>query len=381
MSVVNPAVAAKEAAILADLEAMTYAQVSDKHGVSRGKVWQIATHHGRRKNEARIQERKRDRKRRQHEFLQEIMDASQTCDVLDFLDGLPDGCVDLHATSIPYNVGKAYGGSQGIDRRRYHYYVGWLLQVLSEMTRTLRDGGVMFVNMGSTKDDADQLRPLDTVLLEYLLAMGLLFQNRVIWTIPHGLTPKGRLSARHEVALVLSKGTPRHFHANAARAPQKQPDKRAYKSARRGELSGHPLGAWPSDVWQDIGNVGHNHPEKSAGEGHPAQFPRALVEKAIRLYTASGDLVCDPFDGSGTTTSTAIAEGRSAIGCDLFYGETRARRLAGVTATEYCTLPGVTERSIAVWQAEARPRAHAAADAGRATRDLLDEVAPEPLTA
>ncbi|MBO9471510.1 site-specific DNA-methyltransferase [Endozoicomonas sp. G2_2] len=353
------------------LAQMTYADVAASHGVSRGRVYNAAVRLGARKHEVRIQERRRERAARQQAFLAEVLQASHKADVLDFLDGMPDNCVQLHLTSIPYNVGKAYGGSDTIDRRRHHFYLGFMLQTLSEMTRTLAPGGVLFLQVGSTRMDDGGLMPLDCVLLEHLRAMGLTFQNRVVWTVPHGLTPKHRLSGRHEVALVLSKGEPKHFNANAARVPQKQPGKRAFKGANKGALSGNPLGAHPSDVWADIGNVGHNHPDRAAGGGHPAQYPTMLARRAILLYTHPGELVVDVFDGSGTTTAVAKAEGRSFVGCDLFYEDVRAQRLANVAPSLQSALPGVTEESLAVWQAEATPRAHLADNAPRATQQAL----------
>src|SRR3546814_20203055 len=91
---------------------------------------------------------------------------------------------------------------------------------------------------------------------------------------------------------------------------------------RRGTLSGHPLGAWPTNVWDDIGNVGHNHPERRCGD-HPAQFPLALAKRAILLYTQPGDLVCDPFCGSGPTQVADLDAGRAFVGADLFCEEDR----------------------------------------------------------
>jgi len=103
---------------------------------------------------------------------------------------MPDDSVQLHLTSIPYNVGKYYGDSDTINRRRHHFYLGFMLQTLSEMTRTLAPGGVLFLQVGSTRIDDGGLMPLDCVLLEHLRAMGLTYQNRVVWTILHGLTPR-----------------------------------------------------------------------------------------------------------------------------------------------------------------------------------------------
>jgi DNA modification methylase len=341
-------------AILADLRDpsnLSYEAIGARHGVSRGKVWSVAVEHKARKNEARIMERAAERRQRRKETLLELVNATKTADVLDFFDGLPDEAVQLHATSIPYNLGKSYLGNPDLDRHRHTFYLGWILQVLSEMDRTLAQGGVIFLQVGSTKDDGGARYPLDILLFEYLRNMGLTYQSRVVWRIPHGLTPKKRLAERYETALVFSKGEPKCFNASAARIPQKDPGKRAFKGPHLGELSGSPLGAWPVDVWE-IPNVGHNHPEQT---GHPAQFPEELVRRAVLLWSMPGDLVCDPFMGSGTTAAAAKRTHRSFVGCDLAYEDLRAKRLAAVDPDLACALPGVTPESVAVWQAEAHP--------------------------
>jgi DNA modification methylase len=296
-----------------------------------------------------------------------MINQTVTADVEDCLDSLPDGAARMIVTSIPYNVGKTYGDAAGADRLRHVAYIGWLLKILSECARILSDGGTLFLQVGSTRDDDDRLIPLDTLLFEWIRKTGLDFQSRVIWTIPHGLTPRRRLAERHETALVFSKGTP-IFNPGAARQPQKQPGKRAFKGPARGQLSGHPLGAWPTNVWSDIGNVGHNNPERT---GHPAQFPLALARRAIQLYSMPGDVICDPFSGAGTTQVAALQTGRAFTGCDLFYEDVRARRLAGVQPDRQSPLPGVSDQSVAVWQAEARRVDHPATPIADSQSELL----------
>lgn len=366
MSVRRTDIDAKKDEILADLEVMDYQAVADKHDTSRGKVYQLAVRHRRRKHEARLQERANERAARQREFLREVLNASEKADVLDYLDGLPDGSVNLHMTSIPYNVGKQYGNCPDIDSRSFHYFLGWLLMVLSEMERTLSPGGIMFLQVGATRDPAGQLYPLDALLFQHLRGMQLSFQSRVAWIIAHGLTPKRRLAERYETALVMSKGEPTVFNANAARIPQKQPGKRAFKGPNKGELSGHPLGAWPTNVWA-IPNCGAN---RDSGD-HPAPYPVELARRAILLYTMPGDLVVDAFCGRGTTLEAAKHLGRDFSGADLFYEDVRAQRLAKVAPDVVCMLTGVTEESLAVWQAEAVPVAHKSAPISVAENERL----------
>ncbi|WP_199864372.1 site-specific DNA-methyltransferase, partial [Rhizobium sp. EC-SD404] len=70
---------------------------------------------------------------------------------------------------------------------------------------------------------------------------------------------------------------------------------------KKGQLSGHPLGKNPGDVW-DIPNVKHNHREKTS---HPCQFPEALIERLVAALTNEGDRIVDPYAGSGTTGAVA----------------------------------------------------------------------------
>lgn len=320
---------------------------------SRGRIYALALKTGARKTENRIRERHDERRKRQQDFLQSIIDSTTKADVLDFLDGLPDSSVAMHLTSIPYNLGKSYGDCPQADTMRSTYYHGWMMQVVSELARTVRDGGVVFVNVGCTTDWQNRMMPLDVLLFEDFRRAGLTFQSRIVWTVPHGLTPKAKLAGRYETCLVFSKGDNATFNPNAARMPQKNPGKRAFKGSNKGALSGNPYGAWPTDVWSDIPTVRHNHPDRKHGN-HPAQFPVALAKRAILLYSMPGDVVCDPFSGSGSTAVGCIETGRHFIGADIFYEELRAKRIAAAALDSFTPLSGVTDESLAVWQAEAR---------------------------
>ena len=345
---------AGELEVLSLLQSHTYDEVRDQTGWSRGRIYSLATRVGARKTEGRILERREERKRRQIAFLNEVINSTVKCDVLDFLDGIPTNTVALHLTSPPYNIGKPYGGvdAASADCMRFTYYHGFLMQVISEMARTLKPGGTLFLNLGATRDWEERLMPLDILLYEDTRRAGLVFQSRIIWELPHGLTPKRRLAERYETVLVCSKGEVQTFNPSAARVPQKEPGKRAFKGPNRGKLSGHPLGAHPTNVWR-IRNVGSNHKERRWGD-HPAQFPVSLAKRGILLYSMPGDLVCDSFSGSGTTQHAAIETGRNFVGADLFYERLRNRRIAEVGPDDFTVLPGVTDESIAVWQAEAR---------------------------
>lgn len=334
----------------------TYDDIQRRTSLSKGAIWRIATAKGLRKHEDRIQARAADRAANEARLaaLEAAVAApgvARTCDVLDFLRDVPDAHAQLAITSPPYNIGRAYGGDPKADRMRHLAYLGWMLQVISELARVLRPGGVLAFQVGSTRLDDGSLKPLDVIFWDYLILAGLTPQNRVCWPSDHGLTPKRRLSERWEVLMIFSKGEPSTFNATPARRPQKHPDKRAFRGPRVGQLTGHPLGAHPSDVWNDIPHLRAGWSEKTS---HPAQFPIELARRAIMLYTMPGDVVLDPFTGSGSSMVAAFRAGRAFEGADLHYSNIREERMRHETPDVVSSLPGVSQESLAIWEAEAR---------------------------
>lgn len=341
-----------EAAVIRDfVSGKTYEEVAEAHGKTVSWVYRLTLRCGVRRHEAKIQMRATERKRFQEAFLRSVIGTTVTSDVLDFLSSIPSKSVAMHFNSPPFNQDKPYGGIGG-DSLSFHAYLGWQLMCLAEQARTLQEGGVLFVQVGRTyAAEGHAPWPLDAVLFGHLVSMGLTFQSRVVWVVPHGLTPKKRLAERHMTALVFSRGPIKTFNATPGRTPTKQPGKRAYRGPNKGAISSHGLGSFPSDVWP-MRNVASSHAERT---DHCCQFPVAFARRAILMYSMPGDLVVDCFSGSGTTEETCARTGRDFAGCDLFYADTREKRLAKVAPDLVSLLPGVTDESIAVWQAEAKP--------------------------
>jgi DNA modification methylase len=320
---------------------------------SKGRIYHFVKREGVRVTEERIHERTTQRRERELAFLQEIMNTTVKCDVLDFLQGIPDDSVSCIITSPPYGIGKRYGGSASSDRMRHLFYEGWMLQTISEFARTLKPGGTMVFQSGLTFDDDDEPVWMDIMFYPAFRRAGLHPVNRIINVYDHGLFPKRRLAGRHETALVFHKdGTEQIFNKNAARTPALHPGKRRFKGENKGEIATHPLGSSPVDVWHFTA-IKHNNPEKV---DHPAQFPLEFARRCVMLYTNPGDLVLDPFSGSGTVQEACIRTGRAFVGADIAYEDVRAKRLADVTMDTVTPLPGVTEESMAIWAAEAQRR-------------------------
>lgn len=233
-------------------------------------------------------------------------------DCLNLMKQIPDNSAQLVITSPPYNLGKSYEKKQTLES-----YLQQQRRVIEQAIRITRKGGSICWQVGHHLNGYKQVIPLDLQLhplfQEYAISHGLRLRNRLIWHFEHGLHCKYRFSGRHETILWYSKGESCTFNLDDVRVPQKYPGKRSHKGPNRGQLSGHPLGKNPGDVWI-FPNVKNNHVEKT---DHPCQFPVELPERLILALTSKGDLVVDPFIGVGTTAVACVLHERRAAGADL----------------------------------------------------------------
>jgi len=247
-------------------------------------------------------------------------------DCLKVLPALKDESVDLIVTSPPYNIGKRY------ERRvQLQEYLDAQRTVIEQCVRVLKTTGSVCWQVGNWVKDFE-IVPLDAVLFPIFRDLGLKCRNRIIWHFEHGLHSSRRLSGRHETILWFTKSDDYAFTLDSIRVPQKYPSKRYFKGPRLGQLSGHPLGKNPGDVWI-FPNVKHNHPEKTV---HPCQFPVELVERLVLALTPQAGLVLDPFAGVGTTGVAAALHDRNSVCIELsdeYCKIAKARIEAAVTGT------------------------------------------------
>jgi adenine-specific DNA-methyltransferase len=233
-------------------------------------------------------------------------------DVLQFLRALPvEPIFDLVVTSPPYNIGKEYEIRQGLAE-----YIKWQETIIDELIPRLKKGGSVCWQVGNYVDE-NQIFPLDIEFAPIFKKHKLQMRNRIIWTFGHGLHTQKRFSGRYEVVLwytnTASKEDTYTFNLDAVRIPSKYPGKKHFKGPNAGQLSGHPMGKNPEDVW-DIPNVKSNHVEKTA---HPCQYPVGLVERLVLALTNPGDLVFDPFAGVASAGVAAAIHNRRFWGCEL----------------------------------------------------------------
>lgn len=228
-------------------------------------------------------------------------------DVLELLSELPDQFTKLVVTSPPYNIGKPYE-----EKLRMEEYLEQQERIIRESVRVLRQDGSICWQVGNYVHNGE-IVPLDIVLYPIFKQLGLHLRNRIVWHFGHGLHASRRFSGRYEVILWFTKSDEYTFNLDAVRVPQKYPQKKHFKGPKKGQLSGHPLGKNPSDVWE-IPNVKSNHVEKTI---HPCQFPIELIERLVLALTNEGDWVFDPFIGVGSTAIAALMHGRRAIGAEI----------------------------------------------------------------
>lgn len=235
-------------------------------------------------------------------------------DCINLLKKIPDESVDLVITSPPYCIGKAYEDpNNDIESFKMQHNI-----IFKDLYRVVKPGGSICWQVGY-HISKECIVPLDCIIYDIFTSSSINFdyplvlRNRIIWTFGHGLNSVNRFSGRHETIMWFTKGKQTVFNLDSVRVPQKYPGKKYYKGSKKGMLSGNPLGKNPSDVW-DIPNVKAKHVEKTI---HPCQFPVALPQRLIKALTNQGDLVLDPFMGSGTTGVAALLESRRFAGAEL----------------------------------------------------------------
>lgn len=236
-----------------------------------------------------------------------LVNTIQNIDCYDLLKQLPDGSVDLVVSSPPYNIGKEYETRDSLKK-----YLIQQERVLKECYRVLKTTGSIFWQVGSYTVDGTII-PLDIKFFPILEDIGMYPRNRIIWIRQHGLHATRKFSGRHETILWFTKSKEYKFFLDNIRVPQKWQNKTSYRGDNAGELTCNPDGKNPSDIWL-FRNVKHNHEEQTI---HPAQFPEDMITRIILATTEEGDMVLDPYMGTGTVAVVAKDFSRNYVGAEL----------------------------------------------------------------
>jgi DNA modification methylase len=214
------------------------------------------------------------------------------------MSDLPDNSIHLMVTSPPYNVGKEYDSDLTLEE-----YLGFLKQVWREVSRTLVPGGRACINVANL--GRKPYIPLHAFIVRDMLEAGFLMRGEVIWDKAASasastawgswLSPTNpTLRDVHEYILIFSKGVFRRGN----------PEKREATITKEQFLE------YSKSVW-------HFPAESARKVGHPAPFPVELPRRLIQLYTFAGEIVLDPFMGSGQTALAARDAGRRFVGYEV----------------------------------------------------------------
>jgi adenine-specific DNA-methyltransferase len=233
--------------------------------------------------------------------------AFYTGDCLEILSRLQEPAFDLTVTSPPYNIGKEYEQPLPLSE-----YVAWCGKWMTRIHEITENDGAFWLNVGYVVVPGQgKAVPLPFLLWD---KSPFFFLQEIVWNYGAGVAARLSFSPRNEKLLWYVKDPlDYHFDLDAVRDPNvKYPNQK-----KNGKLKCNPLGKNPTDVWS-IPKVtsGMNRSSKERTP-HPAQFPEALIERAILACSRPGDLILDPFVGSGTTAVVASRLGRRCIGVDL----------------------------------------------------------------
>lgn len=213
-------------------------------------------------------------------------------DAVKVMSEMPSGFVDLIIADPPYNLGKEYG--KYIDKKSWSDYEEFTREWLKEAVRVLKENGSIYVFMG-----VRFISKLHTILEG---EFKLLFNGWITWHYTQGMGRTKGFSPRHEDILYFTKSKDFTFNIDNIRIPQKYFRKRNNMN-----------GANPGDVW----TFSHVHYCSEERKKHPTQKPEAIIERIISASSNEGDIVLDPFVGSGTTCRVADVLGRKYIGIDI----------------------------------------------------------------
>ena len=210
---------------------------------------------------------------------------------------IPANSLHLMITSPPYNVTKEYDEDLSLKE-----YLQLLQNVFSETYRVLVDGGRACVNVANL--GRRPYLPLSDYISHIMIGIGFQMRGEIIWNKGAGAgvsmawgswqsATNPVLRDVHEYIMVFSKGS----------FKRKKPDN------KENTISKEQFMEWTKSVWT-------MNPESAKKVGHPAPFPIELPYRLIQLYTYKGDVILDPFIGSGTTAIAALKADRKYIGYD-----------------------------------------------------------------
>lgn len=243
-----------------------------------------------------------------------IQDDIINGDCLEVFASLPEGCADLVFADPPFNIGYEYDVYN--DRRGKKDYLAWTDRWLAAVMRILSPTGSFFLAIG------DEFAAEHKVRLDDL---GLTLRNWIVWHYTFGVNCSKKFNRSHAHIFYYVRDPKKYtFNPDDVRVPSARMTTYADRRA-------NPVGKLPDDTWvlrpqecedhfrmdQDTWFVSRVCGTFHERTEHPCQMPEAVLERIIRVASNPGDLVVDPFAGSGTTLAVAKKLDRRFLGTEL----------------------------------------------------------------
>lgn len=254
-------------------------------------------------------------------MLKDYLDQVVHGDCLKIMSAIEDNSVDMCFADPPFNLEKRYTSYK--DHRPAEEYLEWCRKWLRELWRITKPTGSIFVH-----NIPKWLTYYANILNEFAY-----FRHWIAWDAMSNPLGKTLLPAHYGILFYTK--SPQNFKFYEIRAPHKRcrvcDNYLKDYGGKKDQM--HSFGALVSDIWADIHRIRHN----VRRDEHPCQLPIPLLERIVLMSTDPGDIVLDPFLGTGTTAIAAKKLGRQFIGIDLDaeYIEIAEEKLLKVEKTIY----------------------------------------------
>ncbi len=237
----------------------------------------------------------------------DVVDATICQDVFTVLPNLPSGVFDLIVADPPYNLTKAFNGNT-FKQTTLDRYETWLSSWIPEMCRLLKRSGSIYV-CGDWRSSA----AIHRVLIRHFVV-----RNRISWEREKGRGAKTNWKNNSEDVWFATVSDDYVFNIDDVKMKRRvvapYTDKNGEPKDWERTAQGGLRTTHPSNIWTDLTVPFWSMPENT---DHPTQKPEKLLAKIILAGSNVGDVVFDPFVGSGTTSVVAKKLGRHFVGVEL----------------------------------------------------------------
>ncbi|CUS96103.1 site-specific DNA-methyltransferase (adenine-specific) [Candidatus Kryptobacter tengchongensis] len=250
-----------------------------------------------------------------NEFLDKIFQA----DAIEFLKKIPSNSVDMCFADPPFNLGKKYNSY--FDKKKEKEYIEWARKWLYELVRITKPTGSIFVH-----NIPKWLTHFANILNEFAI-----FRHWISWDAMGAPLGKTLLPNHYGILYYVKSNNFKFYDIRVSHSRCRNCGIILKDYGGKKHLI-HPFGPLASDVWTDIHRIRH----KKRRDEHPCQLPEHLVERLILMTTDEGDIILDPFIGTGTTAVAAKKLGRHFIGIDIdpYYVKLSENKLQNVKETK-----------------------------------------------